>query len=223
MCYVEICKAATFVQPTDDCVLRHIATDIEDELQEKIWDLTRQPTVDAAASASLGYVINQQTLATDYLLARLRLDPTHTLQNLVPSVVDDSVPITFKLALVRACLAIIRDENNLPWNPTINSMYGSLCTPLRKLFLQAVSAELPTTVRDLASSSTTLTSFAKKTILPDINPGMKEYQHSRIELLRGLLRLFRADPLLALQVSILETIMQWSQRIFFPNIRCTGQ
>ncbi|KAI7858100.1 hypothetical protein BDC45DRAFT_434174 [Circinella umbellata] len=136
MCYVDLCKAATYVPPTDDCVLRHIAADIEDDLQEKIWDFSRNLAHDAAATVSLGYTIHQQALVTDYFLARLRLDPESTLQHLVPQILDENAPIIFKIALVKSCLEIARDDNKLPWNPSIASMYSSLCAPLRRVVIR---------------------------------------------------------------------------------------
>ncbi|KAI9489055.1 hypothetical protein BDB00DRAFT_771458 [Zychaea mexicana] len=196
MCYVDLCKAATYVPPTDDCVLRHIAADIEDDLQEKVWDFSRNVAHDAAATASLGYTINHQALVTDYLLARLRLDPEVALQHIVPQVLDESVPITFKIALVKSCLEIARDENRLPWNPSIQSMYSSLCTPLRKLFLQAMNQEL------MSKDGGAQASAPKKVMTgPDgrvIVRATPSVAQSRIELLQDLLRLFRVDPLLAL-------------------------
>ncbi|KAI8142067.1 hypothetical protein BJV82DRAFT_159057 [Fennellomyces sp. T-0311] len=197
MCYVDLCKAATYVPPTDDCVLRHIAADIEDDLQEKVWDFSRNMAHDAAATASLGYTINQQALVSDYLLARLRLDPDSTLQHLVPQVLDESVPIIFKIALVKSCLEIARDENRLPWNPSIPSMYNSVCTPLRKLFLQAVNAEL------LSKDGSAQPPPPPKKVMtgPDgrvIVRATPSIAQSRVELLQDLLRLFRVDPLLAL-------------------------
>ena len=201
MCYVDLCKAATYVPPTDDCVLRHIAADIEDDLQEKVWDFSRNMAHDAAATASLGYTINQQALVTDYLLARLRLDPESTMKQLVPQVLDESVPIIFKIALVKSCLEIARDENRLPWNPSITSMYNFVSTPLRKLFLQAVNGELQS--KDGLSQPPPP---PKKVMTgPDgrvIVRASPSIAQSRVELLQNLLRLCRVDPLLALLVTI---------------------
>ncbi|KAG1087404.1 hypothetical protein G6F42_020621 [Rhizopus arrhizus] len=35
ICYVDLCKAATFIAPEEDSILRHIAADVEDVLKEK--------------------------------------------------------------------------------------------------------------------------------------------------------------------------------------------
>lgn len=223
MCYVDLCKAATYVPPVEESVLRHIAADIDDDLQEKVWDLLRHNNTTtseqaAAAASSLGYTINQQTLVTDYLLARLRLDPKETLRNLVPSCLGENVPIIFKAALVKACLAITRDTNRLPWNPSISSMYSSLCTPLRKLFVQTLNAELgggaskdinnggPTVVKKTSMAggydglSATTSSRMTSTTMTTTAARKDNYYSSgqQTELLQDMLKLFKADPLLAL-------------------------
>ena len=82
ICCVDLCKAATFISPNEDSVLRHIAADIEDVLYEKVWDLSR-PLVFENISASLGYTINYQALLNDYFMARLRLAPSHCIKQLV--------------------------------------------------------------------------------------------------------------------------------------------
>ncbi|KAF7730429.1 Ras GTPase activating protein ira2 [Apophysomyces ossiformis] len=170
VCYVDLCKASTYVPPTEDSVLRHIAADIEDDLREKVWNFSR---LSKAELANIGYTIDVQTLTTDYLLSRLRLDPKTTLTTIVPTCLEENAPLIFKLALVRSCLAIAQDDNRLPWNPTIASMYGSLCSHLRRLFLQTIRSELANTKKDSSKQNTTM-------------------------LLQDLLRLFRCDPLLAL-------------------------
>lgn len=128
-CYVDLCKAASFIAPNDDTILRHIAEDIEDQLREKVWDFSRSSALDTLSS-SLGYTINQQNLISNYLLTQLRLKPSKTLCTLVPTLLDDNAPLMFKQALVDACLGIASEERTLPWNPTLKSMYDSICTPL---------------------------------------------------------------------------------------------
>ncbi|KAG0184581.1 Ras GTPase activating protein ira2 [Apophysomyces sp. BC1034] len=189
VCYVDLCKAATYVPPTEDSVLRHIAADIEDDLKDKIWNFTRPATADSIF-ASAGYSIDIQSLTTDYLLAQLRLDLDNTLRTLVPTCLDDSAPIVFKLALAKSCLAITQDDARLSWNPTIDLMYGSLCTILRKLFLQTVAGEFGSTAKLDPSSLSSQRKLTKKDSTSDA--------HLRIELIQDLLRLFREDPLLAL-------------------------
>jgi hypothetical protein len=178
VCYVDLCKAATYVPPNNDSVLRSIAADVEVDLKEKVWDFSKPPSSESTL-AQLGYTIDQQTLTTDFLLSRIRLHPEETLKTIIPSCIDEKVPILFKLALVKTCLVIAEDENNLPWNPTISSMYDGLCTPLRQLFLLTIRLDL----------TSTPSSKKKET---------HSNHNNRVELLMDLLRLFRIDSGLAI-------------------------
>lgn len=191
---MDLCKAATFINPREDTILRHIAADVEDILREKVWDFNRPAAVDALSS-SLGYTISHQALVSDYFLSRLRLDLKSTLSTLVPTLLEDDVPTVFKQAFINACLTIVQDEKTLPWNPSINSMYDSICAPLRRIFVQTVMVELST-----ASSRSDLSntpSGSKK-----FNSGERKYQNLAA-LLQSILKLFRLDPLTALLVSSL--------------------
>jgi neurofibromin 1 len=140
-------------------------------LKQKVWDFTKTPSSESAL-AMLGYTIDQQALTTDFVFYRLRLHTQETLEDLLPPCIDEKIPILFKLAFVKACLAIVQDENPLPWNPPI--AYHSLSVLLRKLFLQ--------------------------TIQIDMNKSTKTYSthSSRVELLHDMLRLFKMDTLLCL-------------------------
>ncbi|KAI9005808.1 hypothetical protein CLU79DRAFT_712957 [Phycomyces nitens] len=193
VCYVDLCKAATYVPPTDESVLRHIVADIEDDLKDRVWDFSRSAASEVA-SPNPDFYIDLKNLATEYLLARMRLNPKNALTDLIPPCLEENVPITFKFALVKACLAITQDEDRLPWNPTISSMYDPLCTILRRLFLQTIGIELGATLKlDL---STILSGQRKNT-----KKETAAMAQSRIELLLDMLRLFKIDPLLALLAS----------------------
>lgn len=182
VCYVDLCKAATYVPPNTESVLRSIAADVEVDLKDKVWDFSKPPSSDSTLSM-LGYTIDQQSLTTDFILSRLRLLTEDTIKNLFPSCVEDNVPIMFKLSFVKACLMIAQEENNLPWNPTLSTLYDGVCTPLRKLFLQTIQS-------DLISSPTTS------------NNKKRDTQYSthiqRVELILDMLKLFRLDSKLAL-------------------------
>lgn len=193
ICYVDLCKAATFISPEEDSILRHIAADVEDVLKEKVWDFSRSSAVDTLSS-SLGYTISHQALVTDYFLARLRLDYKKTLSNLVPTLLEDDVPIVFKQAFINACLGVTLEEKTLPWNPTINSMYDSICTPLRRIFIQTVKAEL-------SSSSILSTALGTKKVNGVVSNSEKKLNQQQVAtLLQSMLKLFRLDPLSALLV-----------------------
>ncbi|KAI8357236.1 hypothetical protein BD560DRAFT_197971 [Blakeslea trispora] len=202
VCCVDLCKAATYISPDEDSVLRHIAADVEDLLFEKVWDLSR-PLVFENISANLGYTINYQALLNDYFLARLRLDPKKTLAMLVPSLPEEDTPIVFKQAFVNSCLAIITtEEHNLPWNPTLSPMYESICGPLRRIFLQTVRAEFSS--NPSRSDISNATSGSKKMMNTNLSierkqqQQLQQQQQNLTSLLQSLLKLFRLDPLCAL-------------------------
>lgn len=129
--------------------------------------------------SALGYNIDHYTLAADFLISSLRLNPEKAINEIVPSCVQENVPILFKLAFVKSCLILVQDEKPLSWNPTISSMYTGLCPQLRKLFLQTVHLDL----------NSTPTSKKRDTY---------SNHNNRIELLLDMLRLFRLDSKLAL-------------------------
>ncbi|GAA5815422.1 hypothetical protein MFLAVUS_008930 [Mucor flavus] len=190
VCYVDLCKAASYISPNEDTILRHIAADVEDILQEKIWDFSRTSAVDSISS-SLGYSISHQALVTDYFLARLCLNTQKTLSTLVPTLLEEDVPTVFKQAFINSCLTVILEEKTLPWNPTINSMYDSICTPLRRIFVQTVKVELSSTPS--RSDISNQTSGSKK-----LNGSGDKKNQNIAALLQSILKLFRLDPLCAL-------------------------
>ncbi|KAI9318553.1 hypothetical protein BX666DRAFT_1511999 [Dichotomocladium elegans] len=168
ICYVDICKAATYV-----------------------WSFNRNLAADNAIASSLGYVINQEILITDYLLARLRLKCEETLQNLIPPCIEENVPPVFKIAFVKACLEIAREENRLPWNPSISSMYRGICDPLRKIFLQALNLEA---FPKETPSTPILNSQTIRRPGNGVGACRSNSQHF-VDLTQDLLRLFRVDSL----------------------------
>ncbi|KAI9265605.1 hypothetical protein BY458DRAFT_438052 [Sporodiniella umbellata] len=159
-CYVDLCRAASYIPPSDDTILWHIADDIESLLREKIWDFSRSLSIEVLSSG-FGYTINQQALISDYFLSQLRLNPAKTLSTLVTTL-SDSAPIMFKQALVDACLAIALEEKTLSWHPTLPSMYSSICTPLRQIFAYTVRAELSNSHKTRYSSASHLISSLLK-------------------------------------------------------------
>lgn len=161
-------------------------------MREKVWDFSRTSAVDTLSS-SLGYTISHQALVTDYFLARLCLDPKKTLSTLVPTLLEDDVPTVFKQAFINACLTVALEEKTLPWNPTINSMYDSICAPLRRIFVQTVKVELSTSSSRSDISNTT--SGSKK-----LNSSGDKKPLNVAALLQSMLKLFRLDPLCVLLV-----------------------
>jgi hypothetical protein len=194
-CFVDICKTSTYIPPTEKSVLRHIAADIENELRDKVFDFSR-PTGSNIMNVSIGHNIDQQRVTTDFMLSLLRLDARSVLEKLVPTVLEEQVPTSFKLSLIKACAEISETHRRLPWYPMIISMHSYLAAPMRKLFTDYAELEILSThvtvegipiERSKAASSKRLESQATSA---DIS-----------ELLLNLLNLFSKNPLIALLVN----------------------
>lgn len=201
ICYVDICKAATYVSKSDVSALRHIVPDIENELKEKLFDIQR-PLIADSLMGNLGIIIDHRCLLADCLVAMYRLNPRGILHSLFPVCLDDRAPTLFKLSLVKACLALAGEENRLPWNPPVSSLYDSMCGPLRRLFLDFTSRD---PVKSETSSQSMSTTGRKAIINPALDKKTKRDVRSicteRCELVLDMLRLYQADPKLAVLVS----------------------
>ncbi|CAG8615452.1 22543_t:CDS:2, partial [Racocetra persica] len=130
VCYVDICKASTYIARNESSALRSLVPEIEKDLQLKLFDPGRPFTSDQQID---------QKLMTECLTALFRLNKD-TLGNLIPVCLAENAPSTFKLVLVKSCYAIASEENRFPWNPQLSSVYSILAVPLRKLFHQHVSS-----------------------------------------------------------------------------------
>ncbi|CAI2172941.1 5991_t:CDS:10 [Funneliformis geosporum] len=121
VCYVDICKASTYVAKNDSSALRLIVPDIENDLKAKLFDPSR-PFMNESQI--------DQKLMTDCLTALFRLNQD-TLESLIPVCLSENAPNAFKLVLVKSCYAIASEENRFPWNPSLPSVYSILahCDP----------------------------------------------------------------------------------------------
>lgn len=194
ICYVDICKASTYVSKNDTSALRHIVPEIENELKEKLFD-SQRPFLNSDNAID-------QTLMTDCLTALFRLNPRNALRSLIPTCLEDRAPTAFKLVLVKSCLAIAAEEHRLPWNPSISSMYSSLATPLRKLFQENLSREKSAPVDPPATGP------VRRVAVVGVGNDKKqkklaqEEANDKVELILNMLRLYCKDPLLAVYISV---------------------
>jgi hypothetical protein len=147
-------------------------------------------------NASMGMHIDQQKITTDFMLSVFRLDARSVLEKLVPTCLEDHVPITYKLALIKACSEISESQKRLPWYPLIMSMHSYLAAPMRKLFLDYADLEI-----------LHMTTFIEG-IPPDRSKALAlrrlDSQTTPAEvhtLLHNLMKLFSNNPLIALLVS----------------------
>lgn len=191
-CYVDICKISTYIPPTENCVLRHIAADIENELRDKVFDFSR-PTGPNMMHVNIGHSIDQQQVTTDFMLSLLRLDARNVLEKLVPTVLGEQVPISFKLSLIKACAEISETHRRLPWYPMIISMHTYLAAPMRKLFINFAELEI-LSIHATNEGIPVERSKAASSKRHEIQATSAEIS----ELLLDLLKLFSKNPLIAL-------------------------
>ncbi|KAF2077194.1 hypothetical protein CYY_001515 [Polysphondylium violaceum] len=122
VCYVDICKASTFVSKSDMSALRYIVPAIETELKERLFGNQRVPEGP-----------NELDLMTDCLVSSFRISP-RKVTTLIPDCLNPDSPPHFKMVLVKSLLRIAREGSSLPWNPTIVDAYSLVAGPLRTLF-----------------------------------------------------------------------------------------
>lgn len=199
ICYVDICKAATYVAKSDaSAALRHIVPDIENELKSQLFD-SEKPLIPDSLMSGFGIIIDHRSLLADCLVAMFRLNPRHALRSLFPICLDRRSPTLFKISMVKACLVIASEDNRLPWNPSVSVLYDSLSGPLRKLFIDFASKDYSkldmSASRKPMISNPTNDKKSKKEVRND--PGSE-----RLELILDMLRLYQTDPKLAILVNI---------------------
>ncbi|KAI9283473.1 hypothetical protein BC943DRAFT_100701 [Umbelopsis sp. AD052] len=192
-CYVDICKTSTYVPPTENCVLRHIAADVENEIREKVFDFSKPATSGMMSSGMSGLHIDQQKVTTDFMLSLFRLDARSVLEKLVPICLEDHVHISYKLALIKACSEISESQKRLPWYPLIMSMHSYLAAPMRKLFLDYADLEIlhmHTFIEGIPPDRSNVLALRRL----DAQTTPAEVQ----TLLHNLMKLFSRNPLIAL-------------------------
>ncbi|KAI9475616.1 MAG: hypothetical protein EXX96DRAFT_506141 [Benjaminiella poitrasii] len=201
ICYVDICKATTYVSKSDPSALRNIVPDVEHELRVQLFD-PEKPLIADSLMSGLGIIIDHRSLLADCLVAMFRLNPRHTLRNLFPACLDQRAPTLFKISLVKACLAIASEENRLPWNPSVTALYDSLSGPLKSLFIEFAS-------KDYSKMDNTAINYGTNSRKPMIsNPANDKKAKKdirvdpyseRLELILDMLRLYQTDPKLAIR------------------------
>eukprot|EP01087_Luapelamoeba_hula_P001442 TRINITY_DN1115_c0_g1_i1.p1 TRINITY_DN1115_c0_g1~~TRINITY_DN1115_c0_g1_i1.p1 ORF type:complete len:2561 (-),score=353.59 TRINITY_DN1115_c0_g1_i1:117-7799(-) len=180
ICYVDICKASTFVskQDTHTCALRYIVPAIETDLKGCLFNHT------TLFRTSQG---NEVPLMTNCLLASFRLSPRKVVKELFAEFLQpDHAPI-FKLVLINTLQLIVDEGASLPWNPTIQDVYAGLSQQLRALFQEY---ELQTR------------GYSELARLSDRRArAQQDRMQKDIEILTRLVNLFYSDPMLPLTPS----------------------
>ncbi|KAG1471849.1 hypothetical protein G6F56_001890 [Rhizopus delemar] len=189
ICYVDICRAATYVSKDDMTAIRQIVPDIETELIDKLFDPYRTISVDQRAN-SLGVNVDHQALMSNCIVALFRLDPERTVNKLIPSCFEFTAPAMFKTAVLKAAVAIVSEENKLPWIAPVSKLYEPLCSRIRALFLENVQRE------NREKSDTGSQTLRKTGIRPrrDTKAAVPE----RLESVLDVLHLYQTDPQFAI-------------------------
>ena len=176
ICYVDICKASTYVSKGDLSGLRHMVPEIETELKERLFN-PQQPFKNSDGNVD-------ENLMVDYLLSTYYLSPRKVINSLFIECVKPGSSILFRRVFVRALLRISREAANLPWNPTLSDIYSVHAGNLRNLFQEFITMlkEYPL----LIGSSDKKSKIQVEKIL------------SEIDVLEKLIILYKEDPILAL-------------------------
>ncbi|KAJ1561418.1 Neurofibromin 1, partial [Nowakowskiella sp. JEL0078] len=218
-CYVDLCKAATFVFKDDGGALRSIAQNIESDLRDKLFDHNRHnPETRIQSSKDVGVMgipiqmINNPSnltqkekeeikysedslldrrLMTESAASMFKLNPWNMLHGLTPILLSREAPPLFKVVLVRVCFMIVNEQFPLSWNPNIDA---SLAAPLRTLFAEHLSRDrfLESEKRKMDNGPYVrpLDRRHKKFILEEMN-------ETRTEIVASILRTWCRCPLLA--------------------------
>jgi hypothetical protein len=206
ICYVDLCRASTYVSKNDMTVIQHIVPDVENDLIEKLFDPQHPADVDSLSN-SLGVYIDHQCLMADCIVAIYRLDPDKALNALIPICFDNNAPTSFKLGVVKAVVAIASEENRLPWIPSISALYIPLCSRIRKLFLEFYNCDYreraDSPYASVSSRKPLTSSIDKRSNKRDTRSAAT---NERFELILDVLRLYQIDPQLAILVKALSII-----------------
>ncbi|KAG0047826.1 Ras GTPase activating protein ira2 [Gryganskiella cystojenkinii] len=202
-CYVDVCKASTYVSKNDTSALRHIVPEIENELKELLFTPER-PYVDTEGT------VDKATMAS-CLTAFYRLNPRHVIHSLIPECAGEKAPISFKLVLVMSFYTIASEEDRLPWNPTIQPATSALGGPLRRFFAESVSV-----VRERAQD------ILNKKLLVDrkLKKIMVDNAKDKQELIIYLLKMYQIDPVLAVATETPETVEEEIHQLLKGLLQC---
>ncbi|KAF9431608.1 Ras GTPase activating protein ira2 [Entomortierella beljakovae] len=201
LCYVDICKASTYVSRNDTSALRHIVPEIENELKELLFTPSK-PYCDSEGA------VDKATMSA-CLTAFYRLNPRHVIHSLIPELSSDRAPISFKLVLVLSFYTIASEEDRLPWNPTIQPATSALGAPLRKMFAENVMRERAADI------------VAKKLLIDrKLKKQMIDVARDKQDLIIHLLKMYRIDPALAVATETPETVEEEIHQLLKGLLHC---
>eukprot|EP01133_Synstelium_polycarpum_P017457 gene17457-20830_t len=172
VCYVDFCKASTFVSKSELSALRYFVPQIETELKERLFN--NQKVAEE----------NELELMIDFLVASFKVSP-RKLPLLIPDCLNPESPPHLKMVLVKSLLRIAQDTNNsLPWSPTIADARPLISLQLKTLFHDCLQS--------VRSHSSLKNATDKKS-----KAQFEKVAHD-VHVMSYLIQLFLADPKLAL-------------------------
>ena len=185
ICFVDICKASTFIPKESQSGVRHIIPRFEHELQERLFNPQK----------SEERLLNREVVV-DCLLSFFRLSHRKVTKSLFADCLKPEFPPFFRLVLVECLLRIIQEGTPLPWNPSIADVYSGFSGSLRSLFRNLFQELL---LQSTGVSTTSLGLSASE----NLNKKKPALDNSQIltETLLKLIFLFKEDPELALHPS----------------------
>ena len=125
-CYVDFCKAATFVTKSDISALRYIPPTVDIELNDKLFN-QQQPF-----KRSDGTV--DEELMVECLKSFFYLSPRKIVNSLFSECVEKNSTPLFKRVLVDTLLEISNEPKRLDWNPTLGDIYSVHASGIRQMF-----------------------------------------------------------------------------------------
>ena len=182
ICYVDICKASTFVPKTEtSSSLRYIIPGIENELTEKLFN-KENPLRDEEGNID-------ESLMVDCLHSLFLLSHRKVMSSLFVDCLSPNSPIHFRRVLLRTLLRISyesKEGKSLPWSPTIVDVYSFLSGNLRKLF------------QEYKTAGHQFIAFRNSNVGGKKVEKQAEKVTIDLEILNQLIELFQSEPLLAL-------------------------
>ncbi|KAI8975358.1 hypothetical protein BDF20DRAFT_914298 [Mycotypha africana] len=198
ICYVDLCRIATYAVKHTIATLREIIPDIEDELTDKLFDPHRQTDIESLSN-SIGVFIDHRALMADCIVAMFRLDLDKTINSLIPRCFDENAPTIFKISVVKAALSIASDENRLPWIPHSSNLYTPLCNRIRELFLEFYDRDFKDKfdgpVQHISSvRKSQAANIEKRTVKREGRSGSQEKIELIMNVILDILHLYQTDP-----------------------------
>ncbi|KAI8384889.1 uncharacterized protein BYT42DRAFT_563965 [Radiomyces spectabilis] len=201
VCYIDVCRAVTYMPKEDGAILFQQFVDVEKQLQDKLFNLQDPLFGDHFPTVS-GLLADARSVLPACLAALFRCNPLLVVKEFYSLCFDERAPKTYKPSFVKASLILATDVNRYRWMSQVQDFYFHFAHPLRRLLLLTVNQE--SEKNDSQSSlhgSLHGSSLSRKTMtfIPDKKTKKEPYHNAmeQQELLVDLLRIFQMRPMLA--------------------------